>query len=140
MLRKRGRGSESGPGEGHPLLAKDARNGAPGGRGDPLSSKSRTRLKPKSKATDRSVRPTRSVLKFLAGACDGDGRYGVLRLRMTSTSWASCFAQDDKSEATGGSVRRAWAWRRGLKPASFFWRFCGTGGSRALPGLAGGAA
>jgi hypothetical protein len=31
-----------------------------------------------------------------------DGRVqgvGILRLRMTSTSWASCFAQDDKSEA-----------------------------------------
>jgi hypothetical protein len=29
----------------------------------------------------------------------GDARsgYGVLRLRMTSTSWASCFAQDDKA-------------------------------------------
>jgi hypothetical protein len=28
--------------------------------------------------------------------CGGCGWYGVLRLRMTSTAWASCFVQDDK--------------------------------------------
>ena len=29
-------------------------------------------------------------------ACGAASGYGVLRLRMTSTSWASCFAQDDR--------------------------------------------
>ncbi len=50
--------------------------------------------------TDRTSVPHGGVLKFLAGAGDGAGWYGVLRLRMASTSWASCFAQDDSSNAT----------------------------------------
>jgi len=38
-------------------------------------------------------------------ADDGVQGVGILRLRMTSTSWASCFAQDDKSRVTDRSVR-----------------------------------
>ncbi|MGA8620075.1 MAG: hypothetical protein WB660_16325 [Candidatus Sulfotelmatobacter sp.] len=32
----------------------------------------------------------------IPGGYGGFGWHGVLRLRMTPTSWASCFAQDDR--------------------------------------------
>ena len=89
------------------------------------------------------------------GAGGVRGGYGVLRLRKTSTSWASCFAQDDRSRRRAGvSVLHEQHQRqqhralpggqprglsphldRGLKPCSIFLRFGGTTGSRALPGL-----
>jgi hypothetical protein len=55
----------------------------------------------KSTATDTSVRPTRPVVEIPCLACGAVGGYGALRLRMASTSWASCFAQDDRA---GGRV------------------------------------
>jgi hypothetical protein len=54
-----------------------------------------------SKAPDRSVRSIR--VARLADECVrcyvsrvASNKQQVLRLRMTSTSWTSCFAQDDK--------------------------------------------
>lgn len=44
------------------------------------------------KATDRNQK-----VEIPCGACGASGGYEVLRLRMTSTSWASCFAQDDRA-------------------------------------------
>jgi hypothetical protein len=47
-----------------------------------------------------------SVVGMPCKADDGVQGKGILRLRMTSTSWASCFAQDDNfAEVVGVMLR-----------------------------------
>ena len=41
-----------------------------------------------------------SVVEMPCAGGDGVQGVGIVRLRMTSTSWASCFAQDDRAKAT----------------------------------------
>jgi hypothetical protein len=38
-----------------------------------------------------------SVMEMPCDAADGAQRVGIFRLRMASTAWASCFAQDDRT-------------------------------------------